>query len=156
MQHFSGDREVGVVNIMSDLSDEIVIVVPVVLGATLVVLAVSMVVFIAWYSHRKKIWCFARAERKTQPLTFHTPAELESRLQHKRRLRGFKGARKSRLGHSSIKKSLLGDQPDGDVQNPLVGADELDDDFTNPVFDIEAARYLDAAITIQCWWRMLK
>ena len=140
---------------MSDTNDEIVIVVPAVLGATLTVLAIVMVVFVIWFSHRKKIWCFARADRRTQPLTFHTPAELESRLQHKRRLRGFKGNRKSKLDHS-IKKSLLSDQCDGDVQNPLVGVDELNDDFTNPVFDVEAARYLDAATTIQCWWRMLK
>ena len=141
---------------MSDLNnDQIVIVVPVVLGAILIVLAVSVMVFIAWYARSKKIWCFARAERKTQPLRFHTPAEIESRLQHKRRLRGFKGSRKSRLDNS-IKKALLSDQTNGDVQNPLVGVDELNDDFTNPVFDVEAARYLDAAITIQSWWRMLK
>lgn len=141
---------------MSDTNDDIVIVVPAVLGAILVVMAVSVVVFVAWIAHRKKMWCFARAERKTQPLPFHTPAEIESRLQHKRRLRGFKGSRKGRLDHNSIRKSLLSDQPDGDVQNPLVGAEELDEDFTNPVFDVEAAQYLDAATTIQCWWRMLK
>ena len=143
-------------HIMSDTNGEIVIVVPAVLGTSLAVLGVCMVAFIIWFARRKKIWCFARAERKTQPLSFHTPAELESRLQHRRRLRGFKGSRKSRLDHNSIRKSLLSDQPDGDVQNPLVGVEELDDDFTNPVFDIEAARYLDAATTIQCWWRMLK
>lgn len=141
---------------MSDINnDEVVIVVPVVLGATLIVLAVSVVVFIAWYSRRKRIWCFARTERKTQPLPFHTPAEIQSRLQHKRRLRGFKGNRKTKLDHS-IKKALLSDQSEGDVQNPLVGVDELEDDFTNPVFDVEAATYLDAAINIQSWWRMLK
>lgn len=141
---------------MSDVNDKVVIVVPAVLGATLVVLAVSVVVFVTWLTYRKKLCCFARAERKTQPLPFHTPAEIESRLQHKRRLRGFKGHRKSKLDHNSIRKSLLSDQPDGEVQNPLVGAEELEEDFTNPVFDAEAARYRDAATTIQCWWRMLK
>lgn len=141
---------------MSDINDQVVIVVPAVLGTVLVVLAVIMVVFVVWLARRKKIWCFRRAERKTQPLPFHTPAEIQSRLQHKRRLRGFKGGKKSRLDHNSIRKSLLSDQPDGDVQNPLVGADELDEDFTNPVFDTEAARYLDAAVTIQAWWKMLK
>lgn len=140
---------------MSD-SNNIVIVVPAVLGTALVVLAALMVIFVAWFARRKRIWCFARTERKTQPLPFHMPAEIESRLRHKRRLRGFKGNRRSRLDYNSIKKSLLSEQPDGDVQNPLVGAEELNVDFTNPVFDAEAARYLDAATTIQCWWRMLK
>ena len=141
---------------MSNTNEDIAIVVPAVLGALLVVLGVSVVAFISWFARRKKIWCFARAERKTQPLAFHTPAEIESRIQHKRRLRGFRGNRRSRMYHNSLKKALLSDQSDGDVQNPLVGAEELDDDFTNPIFDVEAARYLDAATTIQSWWRMLR
>ena len=142
---------------MSDTSG-VVILVPAVLGVTLVVLGVSLALFLVWFARRKKLWCFARAERGTQPLQIQTPAEMEAKLQHKKRLRGFKGSRRI-MGFNildrrqSIKRSILNNQDDG-LQNPLVGNDELDGDFSNPLFDLEAARSRDAATTIQSWWRM--
>ena len=144
-------------HIMSD-TNAVVILVPAVLGVTLVVLGVSLALFLVWFARRKKLWCFARTERGTQPLQIQTAAEMEAKIQHKKRLRGFKGSRKIKGFNildrkQSLKRSLLHDQDDG-LQNPLVGNDEFDGDFSNPLFDVEAARTRDAATTIQSWWRM--
>jgi len=142
---------------MSDTNGAVILV-PAVLGVTLVVLGVGLTVFLVWFARRKKLWCFARAERGTQPLQLQTAAEMEANRQHKKRLRGFKGSKKIKGFNildrkQSLKRGLLDDQDDG-LQNPLVGNDEFDGDFSNPLFDLEAARTRDAATIIQSWWRM--
>jgi len=42
------------------------------------------------------------------------------------------------------------------LENPMVTSEDLDVDWNNPAFDMQAAVLRDAATTIQSWYRMVR
>lgn len=157
---------------MAALETEYIIVI--VLGSVLLLLLLVFLLLVCLLVRRRRMLCFKRKEADQKPFVLPDKKLVERYGQKRPRggkagVRGGRGGekQKGKGGGKAKGKLKLGESPDlrkprGDpfahnyLENPLVDDDEMDMDWSNPVFDVEKSRSRDAAITIQSWYRMIR
>lgn len=153
---------------MAALATEYIVVI--VLGSVLLLLLLVFLLLVCLLVRRRRMLCFRRKDGEHQPFVLPDKKLVERYGQ--KRPRGKAGARGGR-GREKLKgkggkgKLRPGESPDlrkpqGDpfahnyLENPLIDDEEMNTDWSNPVFDVEKSRSRDAAITIQSWYRMIR
>ena len=113
-------------------------------------LAVLMLSVMILYLKKRRLLCFNddahRKKRDEEKLLSKYTSENVSKKKIGRR----------RIGQTDIKR--FSDPFAGKFSDPIHMEDFYDDnqDWDNPLFDVQAAKRKDAAITIQTWWRMAR
>lgn len=115
------------------------------------------------------MWCFKRrldqARLLQSDLERYGPVRKKKRYKRNRIFERKRQKRKSWKHKNKSKYHSLGKAPrfpksdpftNKFLENPLIADDEFDMDWSNPAFDSEGATMYDAAITIQCWYRMVR
>ena len=152
---------------MAELATQYIVVL--VLGSVLLLLVGVFLALLCLVMKRRRLLCFRREDRD------HEPFILPDKKMEERR--GKRGLNKEGLGDKKKPKTKGGAKvrskarpggspglrkPRGDpfahnyLSNPLVEEEEMNTDWSNPVFDIEKSRSRDAAMSIQSWYRMIR
>lgn len=148
-------------------------IVVIVLGSVLLLLLLVFLLLVCLLARRRRILCFRRKDREHKPFVLPDKKLVErygqKQAQGKAGARGGRGREKpkGKGGGKAKGKLRLGESPDlrkprGDpfahnyLENPLIDDEEMNVDWSNPVFDVEKSRSRDAAITIQSWYRMIR
>ena len=148
-----------------NLKTEYIIVI--VLGSVLLLLLLVFLCLMCVLMRRRRALCFRKRDSDQQP--FILPDKTLEQRYGKNHVRGKSSSDKGKKAKGKqLKYSRLGGQspnlriPQGDpfahnyLSNPMVDEDEMNVDWSNPVFDTEKARNRDAAICIQSWFRMVR
>lgn len=144
------------------------IAVPVVLVGIILILLVALALSALLFLKKRRKLCFKERFDDVKPF-LRTDKQLESRASKAGWLYQNKNQRsalkKKKNKKSKVKYQSLGKTPkfpksdpfaNKFLENPLVTEDDFDVDWTNPAFDTAQAQVRDAAITIQCWYRMIR
>ena len=155
---------------MVELATQYIVVI--VLGSVLLLLVGVFLALLCLVMKRRRALCFRREDRDHEPFIL-PDKKMEERLGRKglnkegTRGLGNKEKPKTKGGAKARSKARPGGSPGlrkprGDpfahnyLSNPLVEEEEMNTDWSNPVFDIDKSRSRDAAICIQSWYRMIR
>lgn len=141
-------------------------IVVIVLGAVLTLLILLFLFLVCVLLRKRRALCFRNRGDEERPFILPDKT-LEERYAKKRReaqaekKRGGK-KRKGKQPYSRLGQSPDLRRPSGDpfahnyLDNPMLEAEEMDEDWSNPVFDAERSEKRDATICIQSWYRMVR
>ena len=136
------------------------IIVAIALGSLLVVLLLLFSLTSLCVMRRKKVFCFKRRGSEVKPFLL-SDRELEKRHgAWKRKDAQRKRLKDKKKNYHSLSRPPKFPKRDPFVgkflENPMVTTEDLDVDWSNPAFDMQAAVQRDAVITIQSWYRMVR
>ena len=118
------------------------------LGLVALLLIIAMVCILIIYLKKRRLLCFNDKIKRRK--------EDEEKLLYKYSGQNVKKKRR-RIGHGESTKFS---DPFANKFNDPVNMEDFhngdDQDWNNPLFDVQAAKRKDAAITIQTWWRMAR
>lgn len=146
--------------------DNISIIVPVVLGTIIVLLVIALAISACLFLKKRRKLCFrdifddqktvllGDKRRKTKPRQFNKKNPKPGKPKPKKK-RKPREAKYHSLGRAPPRFKT---DPFANVEmnNPLEDNFELEEDWSNPLFDSEKAAARDAAICIQSWYRMIR
>lgn len=147
-------------------SENITIIVPVVLGSIILLLVIALTASACLFLKKRRKLCFREVfeDQKTVLLgdnneqgkawRFNKKSVQHSKLKSKKK-RKLRGAKYHSLGKAPprFKTDPFANTT---MENPLDDDFELEEDWSNPLFDSEKAALCDAAICIQSWYRMIR
>ena len=114
-------------------------------------LVIVMSIIMVIYLNKRGLLCFNDDGQRNKK------DEEKMLLKYHNKGKGKKKKR-NRIGHPE-QKNGFSDPFVGRFSNPIQMEDFIDgenQDWDNPLFDVQAAKRKDAAITIQTWWRMTR
>ena len=145
------------------------IAVPVVLVGIILILLVALALSALLFLKKRRKLCFKERYDDVKPF-LRTDEQLESRASKAGWFYQYKKQKKSagktnKKKNSKVRYHSIGKTPrfpksdpfaNKFLENPMVNEDDFDEDWTNPAFDSAHAQVRDAAVTIQCWYRMIR
>ena len=153
---------------MAEINLETEYIIVIVLGVVLVLLLLVFLCFICVFLRKRRALCFRDREDEEKPFILPDKT-LEERYKKCRessgkreKKKGGKKAKGKQLKYSRLGQSPHLRRPRGDpfahnyLENPMLDTEEMNVDWSNPVFDAERSRNRDAAICIQSWFRMIR
>lgn len=149
-------------------------IIVIILGGIVILLILVFLIAMLIFMKKRRMMCFGR-DAAAKPFVV-TDKQLEAgwRGRQRQKSRPFSQARPShakpkgkrgkrgKVGgrYTPLRGSPAAPKKDpfakGFLENPMVDDEELDVDWTNPAFDENRARLYDAAVSIQCWYRMVR
>ena len=142
-------------------------IVVIVLGSVLVFLILLFLFLVCVLLRKRRALCFRNRDDEERPFILPDKT-LEERYAKKRKeaqaqkKRAGKKAKGKQMKYSRLGQSPALRRPSGDpfahnyLENPMLEAEEMNEDWSNPVFDAERSRNRDAAVCIQSWYRMVR
>lgn len=138
-------------------------IVLIVLVSVLVLLLLVFLTLVCVFLRKRRALCFRDRNDDEKPFVLPDKT-LQERHRKKRREAPAmgKGGKKAKSKHLRLGESPALRRPRGDpfahnyLENPMLDGEEMNVDWSNPVFDAERSRNRDAAICIQSWFRMVR
>ena len=119
-----------------------------ILAPVVFLLVIVMFVIMVIYLKKRRLLCFNEDGQRNKKDEEKMLSKYHNKSNRKRR---------RRIGQNDQKN--FSDPFAGIFSNPIQMEDFLDgenQDWDNPLFDVQSAKRKDAAITIQTWWRMTR
>lgn len=138
-------------------------IVLIVLVSVLVLLLLVFLILVCVFLRKRRALCFRDRSDDEKPFVLPDKT-LQERYKKKRKeapAKG-KGGKKAKGKHLRLGESPALRRPRGDpfahnyLENPMLDGEEMNMDWSNPVFDAERSRNRDAAVCIQSWFRMVR
>ena len=150
---------------MADVNLETEYIIVIVLGSVLVLLLLLFLVLLCVFLRKKRALCFRGRGEGGRPFVL-PDKKLEERYGKKRKRtspgKGGKAPKGKQLKYSRLGQSPALRRPRGDpfahnyLDNPMLDEEDMNEDWSNPVFDAARSRNRDAAVCIQSWFRMIR
>ena len=152
--HFPSRLSLSKFNIMATLESWQIIAITF-LGVVALLLVAVMLLAVCLCLRKRELLCF-KAKRK------RTPSQRQ-KMEEERNLVSIYQGKQPRQRMNALKRRQrdFSDPFANRFGDPLhMDQDAIENfditDWDNPLFDVQGARKRDAAITIQCWWRMVR
>lgn len=150
-------------------SENVTIIVPVVLGSVILLLVIALAASACLFLKKRRKLCFREVfedqDQKRILLVRDDHGRGKPWRVKKKPLKSSKPKAKKRRKSRGAKYHSLGRAPQRFktdpfanvvMENPLGDDFELEEDWSNPLFDSEKAALSDAAVCIQSWYRMIR
>ena len=127
-------------------------IVIIVLACILVAMVAAFTVVMVIFTKKRRMLCFKE--------DMATPFERDPRYRYQKKRKEVR--KKNEKVHKGPRYQHLPRSPkfrkheSQPLQNPLLEDDDYNQDWSNPVFDMEGAQLFDAAVSIQSWYRMIR
>lgn len=138
-------------------------IVLIVLVSVLILLLLVFLVLTCVFLRKRRALCFRDRDDEEKPFVLPDKMLLERHGKKRREAPAVgKGGKKAKGRRLRLGESPNLRRPQGDpfahnyLENPMLDGEEMNVDWSNPVFDAERSRNRDAAVCIQSWFRMVR